>query len=432
MKKNLISILCAVILFSACKKDDQSVFNKSADERLNEALTAYQTKLAGAQYGWKGLISPKGGGTYTFYFKFDNSNRVQMLSSFDSTSAVTLKESSYRLKAVQQPSLLFDTYSYIHVLADPNPVVNGGGVGAGLQSDFEFYFDSTSNDTINLVGRFNGSKAQLVRATQAEATAFTTGQLANGLLINRIQTYYKRLTIANTSLDFYFDPLTASVILPDNTGNLLDTSKRFTYYLSLNGIVFPKPIVVGNQTITSINNLSFISATQTINCTVNNASATVKEVAQPLKVDVNAPSRWWNYAVSKQSYYGSPNGFHVNGIEDAYKLHAIPGFRFLYFEPKFTTITGNITVDFLGPVINDSLNYGAAFRPPFFTTTGVVVFQYLGDFGTIPSAQLSSYIGTVSKMNDGSGFYLIQIGTSRYDMVSARDGKSWISWFSPG
>ncbi|MDQ6814442.1 MAG: DUF4302 domain-containing protein [Bacteroidota bacterium] len=431
MKKLFILIILATAVFSACKKDDQSVFSKSADQRLQDTLTAYQTKLSTAQYGWKGLVNPKGGGTYTFYFKFNNSNRVQMLSSFDSTSAVTFKESSYRVKALQQPSLVFDTYSYIHVLADPNPAVNGGDPGVGLQSDFEFYFDSTSADTINLVGRFNGSKAQLVRATQAEATAFAAGQLANGLLLNKIQTYYKRLTIAGSSFDFYFDPSTTSVMLPDNTGNLLDTSKVYNYYLTLNGIVFSKPIVVGNQTISSINNLTFVAASQTINCTVNNASATVKEVTQPLKVDVNAPARWWNYAVNRKSYYGSPNGFHANGVEDAYKLNSIPGYRFLYFEPKAVT-QGNLTIDFLGPVINDSLNYGAAFKPPFFTSTGVVVFQYIGDFGNVPVVHLSSYISTVGKMNDGSGFYLIQTGAISYDMVSARDGKSWISWYSPG
>ena len=46
-----------------------------------------------------------------------------MFSDFDSTSAVTLQESSYRLKAEQQPTLIFDTYSYVHVLADPNEAV---------------------------------------------------------------------------------------------------------------------------------------------------------------------------------------------------------------------------------------------------------------------------------------------------------------------
>lgn len=428
MKRFLIIIVAVVGLFSACKKDDQNVFNKSADERLNEALGSYQTKLTGAQFGWKGLIYPKGGGIYTFYFKFNNSNRVQMLASFDSASAVTLKESSYRLKAVQQPSLVFDTYSYLHVLSDPDPNVNGGSVGAGLQSDFEFYFDSTTNDTINLVGRFNGSKAQLVKATQAEATAFSSGQLANGLLIDKILTYYKRLTVGATSVDFNFNTTSRTVRLTDNTGNLLDSSRIFSYYLTLTGIAFTRPIVVGNFAFAAIDNLNYNATSQTLTGRVNNQSAIITEVTTPLKVDAAAPSRWWNYAANRQSFYASFNGFRVNGIEDAYKLHSIPGYSFLYFEPKAIP-NGNIVVDFLGPVVNDSLNYGAAFRPPFFTGS-VVVFQYLGDFGTVPPSHLPMYVSTISKMADRSGYYLIQTSASTYDMVGARDGKSWIQWIS--
>ena len=170
MKKVLITVLIISAYLSSCKKADKPAFDKSPDERLNETLAAYQTQLSGAQNGWKGFIKTDSGkgSIYSFYFKFNNANRVVMLSDFDSLSAVTPKESSYRLKALQQPSLLFDTYSYLHVLSDPDETVNGGTRGAGLLSDFEFYFDSSTTDTIKLVGRLNGSKMIFIRATQAE------------------------------------------------------------------------------------------------------------------------------------------------------------------------------------------------------------------------------------------------------------------------
>ena len=128
MKKVLIIVFIITACLSSCKKADKPAFDKSADERLNETLAAYQTQLSGAQNGWKGFIATDSGrgSTYSFYFKFNNANRVVMLSDFDSVSAVTPKESSYRLKALQQPSLLFDTYSYLHVLSDPDETVNGG------------------------------------------------------------------------------------------------------------------------------------------------------------------------------------------------------------------------------------------------------------------------------------------------------------------
>src|SRR6188768_733240 len=179
MRKQLLFIFFIFSILAACKKEDDNVFGNSPDARLNDTLKKYQGILTGAEHGWKGLIFPDGmpHAVFAFYFKFNDSNRVQMYADYDSTSAVTMKESSYRLKALQQPSLLFDTYSYLHVLADPDGTVNGGPDGVGLASDFEFYFDSSSTDMIKLVGRYNGSKMTLVKATQAEQTAYNNGAL---------------------------------------------------------------------------------------------------------------------------------------------------------------------------------------------------------------------------------------------------------------
>src|SRR4051812_1899435 len=160
MKKTLLYFFWAVLFFSSCKKDDQSVFDKSPDERLNEKLASYQSLLTGAQDGWKAFVTPDSGrsATYNFYFKFNSENKVVMVSEFDSASAVTPKESSYRLKALQQPSLLFDTYSYLHVLSDPDAQNNGGAYAVGLLSDFEFLFLTATTDSINLLGRQHGSR----------------------------------------------------------------------------------------------------------------------------------------------------------------------------------------------------------------------------------------------------------------------------------
>jgi hypothetical protein len=434
MKKLLIIIVAAVTFLSACKKDDGSIFSKSPDQRLNDALTAYQAQLSGAPNGWKGLVYPKSGGIYTFYFKFNNSNRVQMLSSFDSASAVTLKESSYRLKAVQQPSLLFDTYSYLHVLSDPNPDVNGGPAGTGLQSDFEYYFDSTSADTIHLVGRFNGSKAVLVKATQTEATAFTSGQLANGLFINKIQTYYKRLTIGAASVDFNFDESTKTIKWTDVNGNLLDSTRMSDYFLVLGGISFTRPITIGNQKISQLTNLSFSAATQSITATVNNVAATISEVIVPLKIDLNAPSRWWNYAVNASAYWYSANGFHVNGVDDAFGVNKLTSsgslpYYYLIYYPKYGTTNDLFAPVFLDQAANSLVvDYGSAPRLPTFTTDGRVLFRELGAYGTYPTTGGAN--ASRQLLYNTFGFYLVQTSGSTYDMVSSRDGKSWISWYS--
>src|SRR5689334_20017056 len=126
MKRNLLFFLFLAFFFSACKKDDDTLFEQSPDERLNEALNKYQSALTSSAAGWKAALKLNSGDVYNFHFRFNNSNRVFMFADINSETAVKEYESSYRLKALQTPSLLFDTYSYLHILADPDASVNGG------------------------------------------------------------------------------------------------------------------------------------------------------------------------------------------------------------------------------------------------------------------------------------------------------------------
>jgi len=436
MKNYLTGFLLLLITITSCKKvDNSSVFDKSPDQRLTETLNAYQSKLSGAQYGWKATLTTGTGGIYTMYFKFNDSNRVKMLSSFDSTSAVTLKESSYRLKGLQQPSLIFDTYSYIHVLADPNGSVNGGVTSQGLISDFEFYFnDSTTTvDQIGLIGRFNGSKAILTRATAAEATAFNTGQLAAGLAINKILTYFKRIVINGTdSTDAYVSTKAATFTRPDAQGNLLDASRAAKFSLTLGGLSFVTPMVVGTKTISDISNISFNATTSTITATSGGTPIVIKGVVVPIKPDVAAPARWYNYAVTNgNSYWSSDNGFHVNGVDDFFNINNLTSgantYYYLIYWPKYAA-----TNDFFGPIFLNAaqtaltLIYGIAPRVPTFTADGRAVFVSLGNYGTYPTTGAAASTRTL--LLNASGFYFVQTSALSYDMVSAADGKAWVSW----
>ncbi len=429
MKKFLVLFFIVAAAISSCKKENDPVFDKSPDERLKEKLDAYQAQLSGAQNGWKGLLITNGGSgsTHSFYFKFNNDNRVVMLSDFDSLSAVTLKESSYRLKALQQPSLLFDTYSYLHVLSDPDNTVNGGVRGGGLLSDFEFYFDSTSTDTIKLVGRQNGSRLTLTRATQAEADAYNTGQLAAGLSLNKILTYFKRLTIGTQLYDVKIDPVNKQFIFSwlDGSGNLQTFATG--YYLVAGGVVFTKPLTNGSQTITGFSNLTWDEPSETISLTVNNTAATVRGVVVPLKVDLGAPRRWWNYAITNgNSFWISQKGFHVNGVDDGFGIQTIPRYYFLAYWPEYQP--GN---DLFGPVFLNAagtgleLQYGTA-PSPNFTTDGRAIFVQSGNYGSYPATGPAGQSRAL--LYNPSGYYFVQTSNTTYDMVSAANGKAWISW----
>lgn len=187
MIKNILIILSICFFFVGCTKKTDEIFTKPVDERLSEVLTNYQKYLTAAP-GWKMFVYPKGLeaqnikiGGFTYYLKLSNTNRVTMVSDFLlDTIAFIPKESGYRLKALQRPSLIFDTYSYMHIAADPDPNVSFSPTGAGgygYGTDFNFSFtEVTPKDTMVLEGNFNNSSAVLVKATQAEMDAALLNQ----------------------------------------------------------------------------------------------------------------------------------------------------------------------------------------------------------------------------------------------------------------
>jgi hypothetical protein len=90
----------------------------------------------------------------------------------------------------------------------------------------------------------------------------------------------------------------------------------------------------------------------------------------------------------------------------------------------------NTKYDAFAPIFYDEngiyLEYGHAPAKPTFTADGRVIFTEYGGFGEIPKGGAAEKSGNL--LFDPSGFYLIQTSDETYDMVSAKDAKSWITW----
>ncbi|MDQ7948717.1 MAG: DUF4302 domain-containing protein [Pedobacter sp.] len=177
MKKKLLLIALAVMGFIAgCKKDEDPIFD-DPDTRLSAELAKDQALLIAPADGWKATIYPKGGKGFSFYFKFNAESKVVMMADINATAASTPQTSTYRLKALQRPTLIFDTYNYIHLIADPDGSISGGTNATGLQSDFEFAFAGISGDTVKFEGTFYGNKMDMVKLKTPEATGILGGGL---------------------------------------------------------------------------------------------------------------------------------------------------------------------------------------------------------------------------------------------------------------
>lgn len=427
-----VFLFFCLIVFSSCKKEQTRVFDQSPDTRINDALSQYGSALTGSAAGWNATIKTGTGGIYHFHFRFNESNRVTMYADINLETATTAKESSYRLKALQTPALIFDTYSYLHILSDPNGSVNGGANGQGLISDFEFAFDSLATDSILLTGRVNGTKLTLIRATQQDLDAWQNGAWANVLAfenINKIQNYFKRVNIGGVNYDMKVDPVARTIVFTwvDGSGNV----QQFVtaYYYSSSGVVFDTPFNTGSQTINGLEIVSWNAGSSVLSIKVNGTTTTVAGATQPLKIDAGAPQRWWQYAINNGGlYWISLNGFHVNGTEDGFGIKTLPSYYYLIYWPSYNPGSN----DLFAPVFINAagngleLQYGAAPDKPQFTGDGRAIFTLLGTYGTYPSSGPAA--SSLTQLLIPQGYYFIQTGPTTYDMVSASDAKAWINW----
>lgn len=257
-KMKTIFYLCAfvlVLMMAGCTNRYESVFDETADERVKKALAQYREQLVSATDGWKATLYPGAGGGYTFYFDFQEDGTVTMISDFDLTTAGTSMEGTFVMKGLQRPTLSFDTYSYIHLLADPSNTINGGEDGVGLVSDFEFAFTKAGNDTLTLKGIQRNSDIILIKASAQERADYLSGALEESLTdaIDYFSaTPYSYVDINGTTFFFYPNQNSRvfSTFLIDQNDAVLQSSETFSF--TPEGFSLKKPVTVGNTTFQEI------------------------------------------------------------------------------------------------------------------------------------------------------------------------------------
>lgn len=255
MKRFLLYIvLLSAGFITGCKKDENPILD-DPDQRVAAALVEHQAQLLSAENGWKATIYPKLGKGFSFYFKFDKEGKVKMLSDFNTTTAVTFQESTYRLKALQFPTLMFDTYNYIHLPADPNGSISGGTNGKGLTSDFEFAFDGISGDTLKMRGIVNGNLMDMVKVTAAEATAYGTEGIKNMMDANtafQAVNKFPYLVSGSTKVAVSIDATAKKFTLSYFDENGVSKVVNATFAFALNGLTLSAPLTYLGTTIKDV------------------------------------------------------------------------------------------------------------------------------------------------------------------------------------
>jgi hypothetical protein len=363
-----------------------------------------------------------------------------MYCDFDSATASIPAQSSYRLKALQQPALVFDTYSYIHMLADPDAGVNGGIYGNGLVSDFEFSIDTVATDSIALTGRFNGSSMVLHKASPQVRAAWETKQVGNTvknfMSMGKILNYFKRLTYNGVEYELLNYPAYKTLLITWKDGAGTAHSVATPYYISAAGVQFTSAVVNGSQTINGFTIAGWDDPSASLKVNVNNSAAAIAGAIKPINPDITAARRWWQTAANAQSYWVSSNGFHVNGVDDAYGVKTLKSDTSRYYalvywagiQPSGGQSFDAFTPYYYMPASNSVDFFYGTGQQPSFQTDGRLVFNYLGDLTTGVYPSSGPAFQTKQQLFITNGYWFVQTSTTTYDMVSAKDAKAWITW----
>ena len=169
----LIGLLAAT--FAACSRDEESLFDKPAAIRAQEAIDNAFDVLTSAENGWEMAYFPnleasaKG---YNMVLKFSKNGNVSVTAKNSATTMnkiMTDTASTWAVKSDYGPILTFDTYNDVfHAFSDP------GNDGAGLLGDYEFLILKATPELVLLKGKKHSAYTVMRPMKNSDLTAYFT------------------------------------------------------------------------------------------------------------------------------------------------------------------------------------------------------------------------------------------------------------------
>jgi hypothetical protein len=170
--KYLVIIGLLAVTFAACSRDEESLFEKPAAIRAQEAITNAFDVLTSNETGWEMAYFPnleasaKG---YNMVLKFNKNGNVSVTAKNQATTMNKIKTdtaSTWAVKSDYGPILTFDTYNDVfHAFSDPQEN------GAGLLGDYEFLILKATPDLVLLKGKKHSAYSVMrpMKTTNLEA-----------------------------------------------------------------------------------------------------------------------------------------------------------------------------------------------------------------------------------------------------------------------
>lgn len=242
---------CALLLLAGCKDDDINKFDKTADERVAEAIADLKGKLVSPANGWKLHYTPEDGyGSFLVLLNFQENDMVTIKTDLWTGDNKFYEQTvGYRIDSRLGLELIIENFSFFSYLFELDQATFG--------AEYEFLYKQ-ENDNGSLL--FTSKSDDSNNPTQLLFTEATTEDLDDPgknvapkvtAMSNDLQkiTTSLRLTYATKDLIFYLslqeDYRILTVTSASRKSNINSTQQlNFTtgYYFRNDSIVFQSPL----------------------------------------------------------------------------------------------------------------------------------------------------------------------------------------------
>ncbi len=251
MKKLIYIFWILIIGLSSCKDDDPAVFEKTADERVSEAIASLKDDLTSPPSGWKLKYRPESeSGSFYVFMKFNEDNTVNIRSDLGVNDGEYFDQTiTYRIDNSLGLELIMENYSFFSFLFEQD--------GATFGAEFEFnYVNKTPDDALVF-----SSKTDLANPTILlfeEATSSEAVELLGTAVSQNLNTMAAdldnltpsiKLTYVNKDLLFFISLNTFRrtidfTIAARKTNNQVTQNVNFSspYIIKGDSVVFDTPL----------------------------------------------------------------------------------------------------------------------------------------------------------------------------------------------
>lgn len=153
MKKlivNMVFCLALIGVFSACTREVDDIFDRSAAQRLEDAMNEIEEILVSAPNGWEMhyYTQPETAG-YIMLVRFDANGKVMVAAKNEvTTNRYKSDESTWEVIGDNGPVITFNSYNEVmHAFSDPK------NDGVGMGGDYEFIVMEWTDNMLRLKGK---------------------------------------------------------------------------------------------------------------------------------------------------------------------------------------------------------------------------------------------------------------------------------------